>query len=142
MYAPPEKKDEEYMHGRARDVWALGCVFLELAVMVDSFRNTDVVTTPQVDVFEHERVISSGSEDVAAFAKTRSCVLRWVDRLGSVASGDGKESTILPVVQTMLEPDPIRRAKVGDIYEEVKKCLLEKEDDSLELARSYQKLIL
>jgi serine/threonine protein kinase len=115
MYAPPEKKDEEYMHGRARDVWALGCVFLELVIMVDSFRNKDIVSTPAVDVFENERLISSGSEEAAAFAKTLPCVVRWIDRIGSVASGkEFKESTILPVVQTMLEPDPTKRAKADD----------------------------
>jgi serine/threonine protein kinase len=80
MYEPPEKTIEySDTHGRARDVWALGCVLLEILVLLThGFREPAAV-----DIFEEERMKSTGKE-VKAFSRTMGCVNAWFSYLGNL----------------------------------------------------------
>jgi serine/threonine protein kinase len=81
MYEPPEKTIEDSeTHGRARDVWALGCVTLEILVLLlYGFREPAAV-----DIFEDERM-NSTKKDVKAFSRTMGCVEAWLVKLRNLS---------------------------------------------------------
>jgi serine/threonine protein kinase len=80
MYEPPEKTIEDSdSHGRARDVWALGCVLLEILVLLTyGFREPAAL-----DNFEEER-INSTPRSVKAFSRTMASVEVWMASLGKL----------------------------------------------------------
>lgn len=80
LYEPPEKANEGLdTHGRARDVWALGCVLLEiLSLLIYGFRDRAAV-----DHFENER-INSTPRGVKAFSRTMRYVEVWIVSLSKL----------------------------------------------------------
>ncbi|KAF4637915.1 hypothetical protein G7Y89_g135 [Cudoniella acicularis] len=80
MYAPPETTIEDSdSYGRARDVWALGCVMLEILVLLlHGFRQPAIV-----EIFEDERRESS-YKGTRIYSRTMSCVEVWVENIGKL----------------------------------------------------------
>ena len=80
MYAPPEKTLEDSdSYGRARDVWALGCVLLEILVLLlYGFRQPAAVES-----FEEERRGSS-YKDTRVYSRTMNCVRVWMENIGKL----------------------------------------------------------
>lgn len=78
MYAPPEHMTATSRHGRVRDIWALGCVILEILVLL-LYGFSDPA---QVEIFEEEREIFGG---VKAFSNTMGCVESWITKLWEMA---------------------------------------------------------
>lgn len=122
MYEPPEKIIEDSdTHGRARDVWALGCVLLELLVfLIYGFREPAAV-----DHFEEER-INSTQRGVKAFSRTMTSVEVWIASLGKLiedhhqrnndgwVDGDWKEEqkmlrALLAAIRGMMELNQVKR---------------------------------
>jgi serine/threonine protein kinase len=75
VYEPPEKELMDKF-GRARDVWAFGCVLLELLVLVAYGHSRN----PWVDRFEQERVQSTPRR-TKAYCDTSECTNTWRTRL-------------------------------------------------------------
>ena len=65
-------------HGRARDIWALGCVILEILVLL-LYGFSD---PPQVEIFEEERGIFG--DGVKAFSNIMGCVESWIAKLWEI----------------------------------------------------------
>jgi serine/threonine protein kinase len=122
MYEPPEKTIEDSdTHGRARDVWALGCVLLEFLVfLIYGFREPAAV-----DHFEQER-INSTPRGVKAFSRTMTSVEVWMASLEKLiedhhqrnkdrwVDGDWKEEqkmlrALLAAIRGMMELDRVKR---------------------------------
>ena len=80
MYAPSEKTIEDLdSYGRAREVWALGCVLLEILVLLlYGFRQPAAVES-----FEEERRGSS-YQDTRVYSRTLNCVEAWVEKMGKL----------------------------------------------------------
>jgi serine/threonine protein kinase len=112
MYAPPERTvGGEAGFGRARDAWAMGCVLLEILILLcHGFSRT-----PEVESFEQERLKSSGEQETRAFSLTMECVSNRLDRLDAMIEntehlGDrGKLKTMLTAVRGMLCLNPTER---------------------------------
>ncbi|KAI9762717.1 MAG: hypothetical protein M1840_001184 [Geoglossum simile] len=109
MYNPPER-DYEEKHGRARDVWALGCVILELIVLLEhGFRKPSAV-----DVFQQDRLRST-EQKVRAFSQTMGCVNEWVQRLEENGSQVGPIGAMLRIVKKMLNLNPKTRYTAREV---------------------------
>jgi serine/threonine protein kinase len=103
MYNPPERDFQE-KHGRARDVWALGCVILELIVLLEhGFKKPAAV-----DTFQQARMRST-PERVRAFSQTMTCVNEWIKRLERNGSQIRPIGAMLRIVKKMLVMDPDAR---------------------------------
>src|SRR6266571_2965761 len=109
MYAAPERTISGGHSGRARDVWALGCVILEVVVLLC----VGFSENPEVEVFEKERLRLSGEDCVKAFSVTMNCVSDWILRLrmktNDILLGNiqTKLTALLNVVDHMLAEDPL-----------------------------------
>jgi serine/threonine protein kinase len=131
MYAPPEKIAEDSdKHGRARDVWALGCVMLEILVLlIYGFRKPATV-----EVFEQERLESSNKKDVRAFSRTMGRVEAWMANIGRLlekghqrdkdrwVDGDWQNEqkmlrNLLNAVQSMLKVNQLERVESSQVLE-------------------------
>ncbi|KAI9857271.1 MAG: hypothetical protein M1813_008309 [Trichoglossum hirsutum] len=112
MYAPPERTvGGEAGFGRARDAWAMGCVLLEILILLcHGFSRM-----PEVENFEQERLKSSGEREVRAFSLTMGCVSDRLVRLDAMTentehpSDREKLKTMLAAVRGMLCLDPAER---------------------------------
>jgi serine/threonine protein kinase len=103
MYNPPERDFQE-KHGRARDVWALGCVILELIVLLEHGWKKPAA----VDAFQQARMRST-PQRVRAFSQTMKCVREWIARLEDNGAQIRPIGAMLRVVRKMLDPDPQTR---------------------------------
>lgn len=90
MYAPPEKETGNTL-GRTRDMWALGCVFLEVAMMMRFAFIPNIIyatdDTNIIDFFESGRKKSSrssGKPETAIYHKTMEYVKRIMTSFGTV----------------------------------------------------------
>lgn len=119
MYAPPEHMAATSRHGRARDIWALGCVILEILVLL-LYGFSD---PPQVEIFEEEREIFG--DGVKAFSNTMGCVESWIAKLWEMAhaakniyvDGSDKQKALLKlfnVMRTMLVKNPSDRITAAE----------------------------
>ncbi|PVH83079.1 kinase-like protein [Cadophora sp. DSE1049] len=114
MYEPPER-DTSDMLGRARDVWAPGCVFFELSLMIRfAFHDfMEELYGPEddniIDLCETHRLEYSGFEETKTYHITLECVLGWIDDFEFMEDGLDKtitDSGVLPVVRRMLDTAP------------------------------------
>ena len=119
MYAPPEHMTVASRHGRARDIWALGCVILEILVLL-LYGFSD---PPQVEIFEEEREIFG--DGVKAFSNTMGCVESWITKLWEMAHAakniyvdeSDKQKALLKlfnVMGTMLVKNPSDRITAAE----------------------------
>jgi serine/threonine protein kinase len=99
---------------QVRDVWALGCVFLELVVMLASSRHDYM---PSVEEFERTRIRSSeirGDEYSGTFAKTMDCVKATVKMI--IDLRDPHLECLLQIAMMMLEVDCNRRPQASFLH--------------------------
>jgi serine/threonine protein kinase len=125
MYAPPERADPSLDHGRARDVWAFGCVLLEVLVLIAFGWRTEQVPhtcdastkhvyhdadgiTSWVEVFKEDRRLSGANPETRTFADKPECVEKWLGLVLSL-SADHMCSKLAYVTHSMLIPDPAKR---------------------------------
>jgi len=119
MYAPPEHTTATSRHGRARDIWALGCVILEILVLL----LYGFLDPPQVEIFEEEREIFG--DGVKAFSNTMGCVENWIAKLREMAHAaknicvdeSNKQNAFLKlfnVMETMLVKNPSDRITAAE----------------------------
>ncbi|KAF7553667.1 hypothetical protein G7Z17_g3472 [Cylindrodendrum hubeiense] len=128
-YSPPELftpsgGGENDRFGRARDVWSLGCVLLELAVMLAESQHPDVM--PSVDGFKAKRLKTStdrgDTHTTQAFALTMSCVR---DIAGSVTQlHDAHISCLKNVAMLMLNEDYKDRPQALDMHQRMKRAYM------------------
>ena len=132
-YQPPEYWNQDgsraqVKHGRAFDVWAVGCIVVELATlvvhdwqseMVNTFRN-ERKANPNRDRKSPESV-QDGSE--YSFHNNRVVVEDWVLRL-KTSGGNQQLNEILDIATAMLAPKPSGRPYMWeiqmDLYETLK----------------------
>ncbi|KAH0538916.1 hypothetical protein FGG08_004507 [Glutinoglossum americanum] len=122
IYAPPERTIEgQHDHGRARDVWALGCVMMEISILLAyGFCKPAFVKT-----FGLERLASSEKQDTRAFSQTMGCVASWMERLDKhteqmaqwrryrqgIWERRKKFKVLLDTISMMLQSDPLQRVE-------------------------------
>ena len=90
-YQPPEYGEKDVKkHGRSFDIWSLGCIIVELAVLV-----VYGWESKKLDTFETERsknrnrARASGREDDVSFHNNTSVVYRWI---GALAGEEGSRN--------------------------------------------------
>jgi serine/threonine protein kinase len=124
LYSPPEK---ESLMGRGRDVWALGCVLLEIAFMIRYAFQLEVLfvepdITNIIDDFKRRREITSqnaGREKTAIYHKTMACVQENMRLFSEMRHGLRRMITVdglIPVIKKMLEEDPTKRIRASDAF--------------------------
>lgn len=107
IYSPPEKQD---LMGRGRDVWALGCVLLEIAVMI-RYAFQFVGTGNLVDKFQSDRAAFSranGGDGNPIFHRTMGTVHEVLSGFSHMRPGLRKRIVLdgmSPVIRTMLQED-------------------------------------
>ena len=132
-YQPPEYWNQDgsraqVKHGRAFDVWAVGCIVIELATlvvhdwqseMVNTFRN-ERKANPKRERKSPESV-QDGSE--YSFHNNRVVVADWVLRL-KTCGGSQQLNEVLDIATAMLIPKPSGRPYMWeiqmDLYETLK----------------------
>jgi serine/threonine protein kinase len=131
MYAPPERLDL-YDLGRSRDVWAFGCVVLELLVLlyVEWSTSVPIGVLPRrsrrglnaVGAFREKREDCKDNYHSASFANNMSCVNQYIDNLWSLSWTDMVSDTkshimnsMLITVRAMVVKDPQRRGTASSI---------------------------
>lgn len=121
-WAPMEFFEEEdktngQNHGRAHDVWSLGCIFLLLAtVMAHGWKG--------LKEFENRRMGNSNDDSEAAFYKNTGVVQEWIQELKLKATRD-QYRQVLELIEEMLKP---RRERIFSWEVEVDLyCILDPE---------------
>jgi serine/threonine protein kinase len=125
LYAPPERT-LQYMEstGRARDTWAMGCVILEILVLLCLGFSQE----PAVEKFERERLLSSGERESKAFSLTMDCVNEWIERLDEMIKScvhdrlaDQKRlENLLFLVRGMLNLEPKDRITASKAHDHLR----------------------
>lgn len=142
LYRAPERETQDDS-GRPRDIWALGCVFMELAVLIvyDWFGNFDEGEKPKqpepaMETFEESRRAASGDKSTAAYWLTMAVVGEWYRYMSSCyrtllheASNRDPMTLLLRAIPAALAQDPRTRATAEDIAD----CLREPADRSAKL---------
>ncbi|KAH0553389.1 hypothetical protein GP486_006540 [Trichoglossum hirsutum] len=125
LYAPPERTlHHAESTGRARDTWAMGCVILEILVLLCSGFSRE----PAVEKFERERLLSSGNRESKVFSLTMDCVNEWIGHLdGMIEDGvhdhptdQRKLENILFLVRGMLNPEPKDRMTAATAHDHLR----------------------
>jgi serine/threonine protein kinase len=122
LYSPPERED---LMGRGRDVWALGCVFLEIAYMIryafqDAAFFPDPSITNIIDDFKKRREIAceeARREKTAIYHKTMDCVHLNMGKFNEMRPGLRKRITVegmFPVIRRMLDVDQTRQITASE----------------------------
>jgi serine/threonine protein kinase len=138
MYSPPERQE---LMGRGRDVWALGCVLLEIALMIRfagqnilAFENTGHKN--MIDIFEIERKSSppkGGGEKTAIYHKTMGCVHNTIGHFNGMRPGLRRKITLegmIPTIRGMMEEDQQNRITAAEAYATLKRHYLSLQSDS------------
>ena len=113
-YQPPEYFEDVRKHGRSFDIWSLGCIIVELAVLI-----VYGWESKKLDAFQTERSKNrnrrraSDKEDVS-FHNNTSVVYRWI---GAVADEDGSRNFkyLMNTAATMLSIDQDARPYSWDV---------------------------
>ena len=133
-YQPPEywKSDgsrAQVKHGRAFDVWAVGCIIVELAILVVDDWQSEMVNT-----FRNERKANPNRDRKSpgsvqdgfehSFHNNRAVVEDWILRL-KTCSGSQQLKEVLSIAAAMLAPQSGRRPYMWeiqmDLYETLKR---------------------
>ena len=144
-YQPPEYWNEDgsraqVKHGRAFDVWAMGCIIIELATLVVHDWQSEMVTEfrkkRKTNPARDRKTPGSVQEESdLSFHNNLTVVKDWVSRLKDC--GDGQQlHEILNIAVGMLAPKPKNRPYMWeiqmDLYETLKpydKCIPHLEGD-------------
>jgi serine/threonine protein kinase len=144
LYSPPER---ESLLGRGRDVWALGCVFLEIAHMI-RFAFQDAIlckigATRQpmyeglrnmIDMFELDRKnsVSKTGERTAIYHKTIDYVRQCMRAFYEMRAGLRRRIILdgmFPVIQRMLDEDQKTRITAAEAAAQMRANYLGLQDD-------------
>jgi serine/threonine protein kinase len=144
LYSPPER---ESLLGRGRDVWALGCVFLEVTFMIRYafqfaiFGKVGLTQDPIyeglrniIDMFELDRKnsISKTGERTAIYYKTMDCVREAMGSFYIMRPGLRKRITVdgmFPVIKRMMEEDQTTRITATEVAAQLRANYLSLQDD-------------
>jgi serine/threonine protein kinase len=144
LYSPPER---ESLMGRGRDVWALGCVFLEVAFMIRYafqcviFGKAGETRNPKyegmrniIDMFELDRKNSNSitGERTAIYYKTMDCVRQQIESFCTMRPGLRKRITVdgmFPVIKRMIEEDQKTRITAAEAAAQLKANYLSLQHD-------------
>lgn len=114
LYAPPEKLLDGSRRGRKADIFALGCILLEIS--------TAIIGSPGAQIrFNHCRLQRSGTR---SYADNSSAVLQWIWYLYAIELSQNKAdgfqrpadepaahaNNMLDLAFIMLDPNPNQRA--------------------------------
>lgn len=120
LYGPPERDSPDGV-GRGRDVWALGCVLLEIAFMIRYAFQPEVVFHRGniIDDFEERRRLSSesGGPENIIYYKTMKCVHEETKKFDTMRPGLRRRVTLdgmLPTIRRMMEEDPEKRLTAAE----------------------------
>jgi len=129
LYSPPER---HFLPGRGRDVWALGCVFLEIAYMIRyAFQDAvygrlGATQEPRyeglrniIDIFELDRKnsISKSGERTAIYHQTMDTVRESMRGFYVMKPGLRKRITVdgmFPVIGAMMDEDQKTRITAAE----------------------------
>lgn len=139
LYSPPER-DSSMGVGRARDVWALGCVLLEIAFMIRYAFQPEVVFLRSdikniIDDFETRRRLSSmeaGESESIIYHKTMKCVREEMRKFDTMRPGLRQRITrdgMIPAIRSMMEEDPRKRITAADAAKALKSSYLSLQGD-------------
>ena len=138
-YQPPEYWESDgsraqVKHGRTFDVWAVGCIIVELAVLV-----VDDWQSEMVNAFRNERKANSNRDRKSpgsvqdgfehSFHNNRAVVEDWLLRL-KTCSGSQQLKEILSIAAAMLVPHPRRRPYMWEIQMDLYE-ILKRNDQSI-----------
>jgi serine/threonine protein kinase len=144
LYSPPER---ESLMGRGRDVWALGCVLLEIAFMIRYafqfafFGKMGATQAPKyegirnfIDMFELDRKnsISTTGERTAIYYKTMDCVRQAMGSFYTMRRGLRKRITvdgIFTIIERMMEEDQTVRITAAEAAAQLRDKYLRLQDD-------------
>jgi serine/threonine protein kinase len=144
LYSPPER---ESLMGRGRDVWALGCVLLEIAFMIRYafqfaiFGETGATQAPKyeglrniIDMFEQDRKdsISTTGERTAIYYKTMDYVRQEMGSFYTMRPGLRKRITVdgmFAVIKRMMEEDQTVRITAAEAAAQLRANYLRLQDD-------------
>ena len=141
LYSPPE---HETLMGRGRDVWALGCVLLEICFMIRyTFQNSLVFLDHpdypdirnSIDHFEARRKKDSkkgGGKETAIYHRNMGCVLENIRMFNYMRPGLRRMITVdglMPIIKKMLEEDPEKRLTASTAAEKLNTHYLRLQDD-------------
>lgn len=117
LYRAPERDIQEYS-GRPRDIWALGCVFMELTVMI--IYGWEGPSSQAIEKFEEARRDASGVKRTTAYWRTMPVVREWY--INMVNSGNKIRIfdrpgviSLLHTIPAMLTLDPGTRATAEQV---------------------------
>jgi serine/threonine protein kinase len=121
LYSPPER-DSPTGVGRCRDVWALGCVLLEVVFMIRYAFQPEVVFHRGniIDDFHDRRLLSSkeiGERECAVYSKTMKCVYEETRKFSTMRPGLRRRINLdgmLPTIRRMMEEDPDKRLNAAE----------------------------
>lgn len=139
LYSPPER-DSLMGVGRGRDVWALGCVLLEIAFMIRyAFQPEVVFPRPDIkniiDSFEAQRREYSkdaGETETSIYHMTMKCVHEETRKFDTMRPGLRQRITrdgMLPTIRSMMEEDPRKRITASEAAEALKSNYLSLQAD-------------
>jgi serine/threonine protein kinase len=144
LYSPPER---ESLMGRGRDVWALGCVLLEIAFMIryafqfGIFGKLGSTQDPKydglrniIDICELDRKnsISRPGERTAIYYKTMNWVCQEMSSFHIMRPGLRKRVTVdgmFPVIGRMMEEDQTARITAAEAAAQLRANYLSLQDD-------------
>jgi serine/threonine protein kinase len=144
LYSPPER---ESLSGRGRDVWALGCVFLETACMIryafqDAvFGMLGATQEPKyedlrniIDIFELDRKnsISTSGERTAIYHRTMDAVRQYMRGFHIMRPGLRKRITVdgmFQVIERMMDEDQKTRITAMEAAAQLRANYLSLQED-------------
>ena len=129
LYSPPER---EKVMGRGRDVWAMGCVLLEVALMIrfcfqDESGYFDPNATNIIDDFQKQReawALDQTGERTSIYHKTMPSVHEELERFQCMRPGLRRMIVVdglIPAINKMLEEDQTQRATAYDMAQSLKR---------------------
>ena len=121
VYHPPEYWDvqggrAEVRHGRAFDIWALGCIFVELAtIAVHGWSSKALGEFREMRKGNLQPAMAFNNRDPESFHNNMSVVKQWMAQLEE-RDGSANLTAVLQIATTMLDNDPIQRPLSWEVY--------------------------
>ena len=116
-YQPPEYGEKDVRrHGRSFDIWSLGCIIVELALLMVygwESKKLDTFETERSKNWDRPRARASSSDDIS-FHNNMSVVYRWI---GAMADKDGSRNFkyLMNIAKIMLSIDRDARPYSWDV---------------------------
>lgn len=132
-YQPPEYYNEDgsraqVKHGRAFDVWAMGCILIELATLVVDDWQSEMITEFRDERKRNSRrdrripaSVQDGSD--VSFHNNMIVVKDWVGRLKN-SGGSQQLNEVLDIAAGMLAPNPENRPYMWEVQTDLYESLI------------------